>query len=406
MLHTIRRGGLLFATVFAWSAASGASFPCAKASTASEKLICLDSVLSKLDSELAKDYRDQLANAVSTEQLVADQRTWITKVRDRCTTSICMQAAYLERRRVLFGTVASFDCLAATSEVEKLICSEEGLRYADRRVASAFSAVRDISMDPEADRAQQKAWLQNVRDTCTDVKCLSSVLSARAEALYKQQSENMERLRAKIGYRKPAFYTDTMPWPNDPKRMIVVFATQESATNEENASPQQDKDFVLDLYVLDTRTRRVLQHGTDSASSDAIALGGASIDRRDYSKQLGVPAFGLQLSYGHSGCAGYEGTVLRLFEPDGHGVRSILPALTLDSRSSMCGTECESSSSSRTLQAAAGKGARHPDLIVREQKVEMSSLPKEGSCKSTRSKSEHRLSFKNDAYVVPTELAY
>ena len=59
--------------------ADAPSFDCAKASTSSEKLICSDEMLSKLDNTLAKTY-NKTFNAYPKEEredLSSEQKMWI-----------------------------------------------------------------------------------------------------------------------------------------------------------------------------------------------------------------------------------------------------------------------------------------------------------------------------------------
>ena len=103
------RGMICVSAVF-WAtvgAASGASFDCAKASTASEKLVCSDQGLSGLDERLAEAYRQALKKAPHREVLKKEQQQWIGTVRDACTDAACMSAAYEARIAALEGPANS-----------------------------------------------------------------------------------------------------------------------------------------------------------------------------------------------------------------------------------------------------------------------------------------------------------
>ena len=78
------------------------SFDCVKASTSSEKLICSDEVLSKLDNTLAKTY-NKTFNAYPKEEredLSSEQKMWVKK-REKCMASSlatgCVKRAYETR---------------------------------------------------------------------------------------------------------------------------------------------------------------------------------------------------------------------------------------------------------------------------------------------------------------------
>jgi uncharacterized protein len=78
--------------------ASAASFPCAKAKSKVEKLICADPVLSKLDEDLAALFRKANTDWDAT---AAGQKEWLRDIRDRCTDNECLAKAYRERIEVL-----------------------------------------------------------------------------------------------------------------------------------------------------------------------------------------------------------------------------------------------------------------------------------------------------------------
>ncbi|KFX63364.1 lysozyme inhibitor LprI family protein [Paraburkholderia fungorum] len=81
------------------------------------------------------------------------------------------------------GIHASFDCSKASSRIEKLICSSPQAADADARLASAYSAARAKSKDPNALKADERNWLVNERNACSDAACLQSVTEARIQKL-------------------------------------------------------------------------------------------------------------------------------------------------------------------------------------------------------------------------------
>jgi uncharacterized protein len=82
-----------------WSGvAAAASFPCEKAQSRIEKAICADAQVSELDEYLGRYYqaaRDALRE--SAPCLAADQRQWLSAVRNPCQDAACLKKAYLER---------------------------------------------------------------------------------------------------------------------------------------------------------------------------------------------------------------------------------------------------------------------------------------------------------------------
>jgi len=83
------------------SFAHAASFDCAEASTTIENLICSNSKLSDLDSQLAQVYQRTLADPFSADSIKNDQKNWLTAARNKCADSDCLMRAYAERISVL-----------------------------------------------------------------------------------------------------------------------------------------------------------------------------------------------------------------------------------------------------------------------------------------------------------------
>lgn len=78
---------------------------------------------------------------------------------------------------------ASFDCAKASSPIEHLICSTPQTADADLRLASAYSGARAKASDPAALKADQRKWMKNERDACSDAECLVKVTEARIQKL-------------------------------------------------------------------------------------------------------------------------------------------------------------------------------------------------------------------------------
>ena len=96
--YTIFRVMLALAACAQAGAAASASYDCAKAATAVEKVICEDPALSKLDEELAAVYQEIKGKDTS---VVAQQRTWLSMKRDACKDRECLANEYLTRIRNL-----------------------------------------------------------------------------------------------------------------------------------------------------------------------------------------------------------------------------------------------------------------------------------------------------------------
>ena len=75
------------------------SFDCAKASTFSEKAICSDPLLGKLDGALSENYKYMLASDIgdgARADLKESQKKWLIE-RNRCANNQCLSDAYRKR---------------------------------------------------------------------------------------------------------------------------------------------------------------------------------------------------------------------------------------------------------------------------------------------------------------------
>lgn len=89
----------LFLTLFAALPAAAAGFDCTQAREPVEKLVCSDPQVSELDARLQAFYFGLRAD-VGIEPdttLQARQRTWLRTIRNRCTDTACLSAAYTAR---------------------------------------------------------------------------------------------------------------------------------------------------------------------------------------------------------------------------------------------------------------------------------------------------------------------
>ncbi|MCA3782047.1 MAG: DUF1311 domain-containing protein [Burkholderia sp.] len=90
-------------------AAHAAGFDCAKAASPTEKTICADTALSKLDGDLSAAWKRALAKGGDTAALKAAQLKWL-KQRDQCgSDASCLGDRYRERLASLNGTPLAAD---------------------------------------------------------------------------------------------------------------------------------------------------------------------------------------------------------------------------------------------------------------------------------------------------------
>jgi uncharacterized protein YecT (DUF1311 family) len=105
----------------------------------------------------------------------------------------------------------SFDCAKVTSAVNKLVCASPELSALDAKLARDFDNTKfQGGIDARALRAEEDAWLKNVRNACTDAACLKSAYEARDAALLDESERDAS----------PAAYQETRPFPVDPARWL------------------------------------------------------------------------------------------------------------------------------------------------------------------------------------------
>ena len=79
---------------------------------------------------------------------------------------------------------AGFDCKAAATEVEKMICADDALSAADYALSHQYKVLLAVSSNDLTLKDSQRAWL-NERNRCKEIKCLLTLYRGRREALQK-----------------------------------------------------------------------------------------------------------------------------------------------------------------------------------------------------------------------------
>src|SRR5262245_63019813 len=103
--------------VFAGAAAAGAqpSFDCRKAATPSEKAICADAELARIDRGIAAAFRQLKAELASQIETLAEEQTEFLKARDECGAEKACLARTMESRAARWRCSCSKACRIAAS---------------------------------------------------------------------------------------------------------------------------------------------------------------------------------------------------------------------------------------------------------------------------------------------------
>ncbi|PUA29735.1 MAG: hypothetical protein B0W54_03970 [Cellvibrio sp. 79] len=84
---------------------------------------------------------------------------------------------------------ASFDCTKAGTSVEKIICSNPAASSLDEQLNAVYKSAIDKSLDKESLKRQQRTWLKNSRNVCSNVDCVIAAYSDRIS--YFQHSKSL-----------------------------------------------------------------------------------------------------------------------------------------------------------------------------------------------------------------------
>jgi uncharacterized protein len=82
-----------------------------------------------------------------------------------------------------YFTWRSFDCSKATTNIERMVCSDIELSELDSRLADAYQRNLTGSDSAEQLRMEQRLWLRDVRNRCPSIDCLRRAYQHRLEAL-------------------------------------------------------------------------------------------------------------------------------------------------------------------------------------------------------------------------------
>ena len=93
-----------------------------------------------------------------------------------CVPVLCLAALHSARS-------AGFDCSKASTDAEKLICSDQQLSALDGRLTEAWRQALKKSSDKEALKKDQQEWIKTGRDVCPDVPCMQQAYEARIAVL-------------------------------------------------------------------------------------------------------------------------------------------------------------------------------------------------------------------------------
>lgn len=135
----------------------GTSFDCKKSRTFTEKAICNNKQLSKLDDKLAETYRKTLNTVFAPDELKEEQHEWLTNERNACQDVTCLKRVYEQRIQFL----ADYDNDQRISS-EKEPCEFPNLHLSGEYKVFAAGGYTGKKVDYQIDQSGHQATQMDV----------------------------------------------------------------------------------------------------------------------------------------------------------------------------------------------------------------------------------------------------
>ncbi len=92
-------------------------------------------------------------------------------------------AAGIDKEEPLVAAAPSFDCMKATTDVERLICATPSVAALDVKLSGAYRRLLGLGEDRAALKREQVSWLKVKRNVCESAECLRSEYQSRVDDL-------------------------------------------------------------------------------------------------------------------------------------------------------------------------------------------------------------------------------
>jgi uncharacterized protein len=103
---------------------------------------------------------------------------------------------------------ASFDCAKASTNIEKSICSNPELSKLDNELSAAYKQEIQKSNLKYDLKTQQREWLKNKINKCTNESCIADAYTSRTAELSKQTSSTIKNSDSTIVNSKNNFQSN------------------------------------------------------------------------------------------------------------------------------------------------------------------------------------------------------
>ena len=135
------------------------------------------------------------------------------------------------------SSAASFDCQKARTNIEISICTDQTISLADEEMAALY---RRVQLIDQSAQANQKIWIDNVRNRCTSDDCLAQAYLDRI-SYFEKLIDNSQK------FSPPLNDFGGINQPQTQRGEIKNTAQGESRGNESDA-----RDTLLILVILGT----------------------------------------------------------------------------------------------------------------------------------------------------------
>jgi uncharacterized protein YecT (DUF1311 family) len=104
---------------------------------------------------------------------------WICQTNGQATQGEAIQSTTATKA----SKSASFNCLNASTNIEKMICGSEELSELDAQLSVVYKNTLSIATEKESLKIYQNNWRKNTRDTCASESCVKSAYKNRIAEL-------------------------------------------------------------------------------------------------------------------------------------------------------------------------------------------------------------------------------
>lgn len=169
------------------------SFDCNKATTLVETTICGNLMLSRLDNQMARAYKNAIANSAAALAVKARQRDWLTSERNACTTLACLIQTY-EKRLTELSTAGSTETVltSVSGQYERYFRGKPDENSASITIVQQSDGRVHISGDSE--------WIRNVETGNVNIGQVEGIFPLEGDTVRYSDKDGNDRCSLKLTF--------------------------------------------------------------------------------------------------------------------------------------------------------------------------------------------------------------